>query len=134
MEKYPGPLPAPHLAAASAPLAKIERERLQEENPGHPIAALDEEAFIACFEWLRRRRFWLYLGFFMVLASIETFLVMAILAGVHEIFYPGPWMWGFIAIFVLTAGWAVCLWATLYLYSVRRDASLLKNLKRWRGL
>lgn len=115
-------------------LAKAERERLQEENPDHALAALDEEAFIACFEWLRIRRFWLYLGLFMVLASTETLLVMAILAGVHEIFYPGPWMWGFIAIFSLTAGWAVCLWVTLYLYRIRRDAALLKNAKRWPGL
>lgn len=115
-------------------VAKAERERLQEENPDHAIATLDEEAFVACFEWLRRRRFWQYLGFFVVLASTETFLLMGVLAGVHEIFYPGPWMWGFIAIFLLTAGWAVSLWVTLYLYRLRRDASLLKNAKRWPGL
>ena len=53
-------------------VAKAERERLQDENPDHPVAALDEEAFINYFEWLRRRRFWLYLfGFLLALAMFE---------------------------------------------------------------
>lgn len=114
-------------------VAKAERERLQDENPDHAVAALDEEAFVAYFEWLRRRRFWLYLLGFLVLATLETLLVMAILSFVHIVFYPGPWMWGFIAVFVLTAGWSAVVWAVLWLHRRQLDAAVLKNLKHWPG-
>lgn len=115
-------------------VAKAERERLQDENPDHAVAALDEEAFIAYFEWLRRRRFWLYLLGFLVLATLETLLVMAILSFVHIVFYPGPWMWGFIAVFVLTAGWSAVVWGVLWFHRRQLDAAVLKNLKRWPGM
>ena len=115
-------------------VAKAERDRLQGEHPDHAIAALDEASFINYFEWLRRRRFWLYLFGFMVLAILETLLVMAILSFVHIVFYPGPWMWGFIAVFVLTAGWSAVVWAVLWQYRRQLDAALLKNLKRWPGM
>lgn len=114
-------------------LAKAERERLQDLNPDHPIGDLEEDAFIAFYEWLRRRRFWLYLGLFLIIASTETLVVMAALAALHEIVNPGPWMWGFIAIFVLTAGWALSAWVTLYYYRIRTDAALLGSVKRWPG-
>lgn len=114
-------------------VAKAERDRLQGEHPDHAITALDEATFINYFEWLRRRRFWLYLVGFMVLATLETLLVLAILSFVHIVFYPGPWMWGFIAVFVLTAGWSAVVWAVLWLYRRQLDTALLKNLKRWPG-
>lgn len=114
-------------------LARAERERLQDLNPDHPVANLDEDAFIAFFEWLRRRRFWLYLVFFVVVAVPVTFVIMVILSFVHEVIDPGPWMWGFIAIFSLTAGWALSAWITLYLYKIRTDDALLRGVKRWPG-
>lgn len=117
----------------SLSIAKSERQRLQDENPGHSIAALNEDEFVAYFEWLRIRRFWLYLALFFVVATAETTLVMAILGFIHDVFYPGPWLWGFIAVFVLTAGWTGCVWATLWLHGRGLDASLLGNVKRWPG-
>lgn len=117
----------------SLSVAKSERERLQGENPDHRLASLDEYAFVLYFEWLRIRRFWLYLVFFLIIATVETTLVMAILGFIHEVFYPGPWLWGFIAVFVLTAGWTGCVWATLWLHGKGLDAALLANVKRWPG-
>lgn len=117
----------------SLSVAKSERERLQEENSDHAVASLDEHTFVLYFEWLRIRRFWLYLALFFAIATVETTLVLAILGFIHEVFYPGPWLWGFIAVFALTAGWTACVWGTLWLHGRGLDASLLGNLKRWPG-
>lgn len=114
-------------------VAKSERERLQLENEGHDITALDEDAFVAYFEWLRIRRFWLYLVLFFVVATVETLTALALLGVLHEVYYPGPWLWGFIAVFVLTVGWTACVWLTLWLHGKGLDGALLSSLKRWPG-
>lgn len=115
-------------------LAKAELARFQEEAPGEALSKLSEDEFIDYFEWLRKRRFWIYLAGFSGLALPATFFVMSILSFVKLKMDPGPWMWGFIAIFVLVATWTGAAAATLYYYRVRRDASLAHKLEKWERL
>lgn len=112
-------------------LAKAELDRFQTEMPSEEICKLPEDEFINYFEWLRRRRFWLYLVIFAGIVAPATLAVMTILSFVKVNMDPGPWLWGFIAIFVLVLTWTASAAATLYIHKVRRDDSLLRNLPLW---
>ena len=113
-------------------LAKAELARFQDDMPGEPIAQLSEDDFIRYFEWLRKRRFWIFMAGFVAMAVPATIFVMSVLGFVKLKMDPGPWMWGFLAIFVLVGTWTGSAAATLYLYRVKRDASLMRNLKTWK--
>ena len=114
-------------------VAKAEHLRLTEEEPESPLAKMSEDDFLAYFEWLRRRRFWIYLMIFVGIAAPITWLTMSLLSVLKLFADPGPWMWGFIAVFVLVAGLWISAFGALWLHRTRRDPSLARNLNRWPG-
>jgi hypothetical protein len=115
-------------------LAKAELDRFKTEMPSEEITNLPEDEFINYFEWLRRRRFWLYLVVFAGIVMPTTLATMIILSFVKVNMDPGPWLWGFIALFALVLTWTASAAATLYIHKVRRDGSLLRNLPLWKKI
>lgn len=115
-------------------IAKSEQFRLQEETPDAPLAQLPEDDFIAYFEWLRLRRFWLYLVLYFALTVAATGITFVFLNFVDEVIDPGPWVWGFVAIFSLVITWAGTAFATLWLHSTRRAEALESGFAKWRDM
>jgi hypothetical protein len=114
-------------------LARAEFDRVETEDSDTPLAGLSEDDFINYFEWLRKRRFWLYFLVFAGISAPSSLVAMAFLSLLKVVRDPGPWLWGFIAIFVLVGVWTASTWATLYIYRTRRDGSLVRNLTKWSG-
>lgn len=119
----------------SANIARTEHARIQDEHPDHALAQMTVDAFLDLFDFVRRNRILPYTGLFAGIGIGGSAVVLTICSIIYVNFYPGPWVWGLMTLFAVTAWWAAAVGLTLLVYMRRRFAALEKAQKsdRWQA-
>lgn len=119
----------------STNIARTEHARAKDEHPTHPLAQMSEEDFLELFDFVRRKRILPYMALFAGIGLGGSAVVLTIFSMIYVNFYPGPWVWGLMTLFGITAWWAASVGLTLLVYMRQRFAALEKAQKsaEWRA-